>query len=46
MIVQNDLRGPEGPLFHGCATFHEFFRTFWNSCPSLSLHSPSFSAAC
>jgi hypothetical protein len=27
LMIQSNLRGPEGPLFHGCAKLHEFFRT-------------------
>jgi hypothetical protein len=32
--IRNDLRGPEGPLFHGGADIHEFFRSPLKSCPS------------
>jgi len=24
-LIRGDFRGPEGPLFHGCASVAEFF---------------------
>jgi hypothetical protein len=34
MMIQSDVRGPEGPLFHGDARIREFFRDLLNSRPS------------
>jgi hypothetical protein len=28
--ISNDLRGPEGPLFHGSAYIRAFFRKLWS----------------